>query len=354
MTPGLDGRDAERQSKEASVLEQNDNSNREVFEQAAGWMLQLNASPEDSELRARFDAWLAQPDHQQAWSDVQTAWDALGGVDAFEPHPVSEAHNTAEVISLAARHGRSPAKRVMRGTARALGLIAALWVAWLYIPYALIALQADHRTSKGQTAFLEMADGSTIELAGASAIDETYAPAERHISLLQGEVFFDVAQDKERPFVVDASGVRIMVHGTAFNIRVTSQSTTVALLHGAVSAQIDGLSEEPAVLTPAHQIVIAQDTGAYRIEPVAPEDIGSWRDGRIFLSDVTLAEAAEIIGRAHSAWVSIPSDALARQQVSGFFDLSEPDASLDLLAASFGAHVRHMTPYLRVISEGRS
>lgn len=71
-----------------------------------------------------------------------------------------------------------------------------------------------------------------------------------------------------------------------------------------------------------------------------------------FLSDVTLAEAAEIIGRAHSAWVSIPSGALARQQVSGFFDLSDPDASLDLLAAPFGAHVRHMTPYLRVISEG--
>ncbi len=169
---------------------------------------------------------------------------------------------------------------------------------------------------------------------------------------MQGEAFFDVAHDAARPFVVDAQGVRIMVHGTAFNLRVTSQSTTIALLHGSVSAQIEGLAEGPTSLTPEHQLVIARDTGAHRIEPVAPDLIGGWRAGRIFLSEVTLAEAAEIIGRYHRAWISIPSGALAQQKVSGSFDLSDPDASLDLLAAPFGAEVRHITPFVRVISEG--
>lgn len=307
-------------------MSDDDGTERAVFEAAADWLLRLNADDQDAELRRAFDRWLADPRHRAAWQEVQRTWDMLGAPEA---------------VPLRSRRGR----RLLAG-----GLTVAAMVAlWLALPAMLLAVRADYRTARAEVETVQMADGSLVDLAGASAIRTDLKGETRHVELLAGEAFFDVAPDRARPFVVNAAGVEVTVHGTAFDVLVTAETTTVALLRGAVEAA-PGATGAGYRLKPGERIIVDHRTGAARIEAVAAQDIGAWRDGRMFLSDMTLAEAVEVVGRYHpAAWIVIPDRALARQRVNALIDLSDPDAALALLAAPFGAKIHDLTPLGRVI-----
>lgn len=307
-------------------MSDDDGTERAVFEAAADWLLRLNVDGQDAELRQAFDRWLADPRHRAAWQEVQRTWDMLGAPEA---------------VPLRSRRGR----RLLAG-----GLTAAAMVAlWLALPAMLLAVRAEYRTARAEVETVQMADGSLVDLAGASAIRTDLKGETRHVELLAGEAFFDVAADRARPFVVNAAGVEVTVHGTAFDVLVTAETTSVALLRGAVEAAPEATGAGYR-LKPGERIIVDHRTGAARIEAVEAQDIGAWRDGRMFLSDMTLGEAAEVVGRYHpAAWIVIPDRALARQRVNALIDLSDPDAALALLAAPFGAKIHDLTPLGRVI-----
>lgn len=308
-------------------MSDDDGTERAVFEAAADWLLRLNADGQDAELRQAFDRWLADPRHRAAWQEVQRTWDMLGAPEAARVVPVR------------------PYRRLLAG-----GLTVAAMVAlWLALPAMLLAVRAEYRTARAEVETVQMADGTSVDLAGASAIRTDLKGETRHVELLAGEAFFDVAADRARPFVVNAAGVEVTVHGTAFDVLVTAETTTVALLRGAVEAAPEATGAGYR-LKPGERIIVDHRTGAARIEAVEAQDIGAWRDGRMFLSDMTLGEAAEVVGRYHpAAWIVIPDRALARQRVNALIDLSDPDAALALLAAPFGAKIHDLTPLGRVI-----
>lgn len=328
-----------------------------MFEEAADWVLRLNAAPDDAALRQKFDQWLAIPGHAAAWAEVWQTWDALGAIahDSVGPGPGVAPARVAMRPTKTGQAARSARPTRWPRRIKVLGAgITAIWIAWIAVPHAIIAMEADYRTATAQRETIQTRDGSTVDLAGASAIATDIGLAERRVRLLKGEAFFDVARDSTRPFVVDAAGVEVTVLGTAFNVLVTSESTTIALLHGSVRAMPASRAAKGAaatiILEPGQKITILHSTGATFVTPIAAVEIGAWREGLVFMDDLPFAEAAEIIGRYHPAWISIPEDALAVRRVSGLIDLSDPEAALALLAGLFGAKVREVTPFLRLVT----
>jgi transmembrane sensor len=168
--------------------------------------------------------------------------------------------------------------------------------------------------------------------------------------LLAGEAFFDIAPDASRPFVVDVRGIEVKVLGTAFDAQVTSTRTEVALLRGSIEA-LPGKDGKPSLLMkPGDMLAVEHATGAVTIGKVSTEDIGAWREGKVFIADATVASVVELIQRYHPAWLSLPDRSLASRKVSGLFDLRNPDHALSALVEPFGGKVRSVTPWGRVIS----
>ena len=56
---------------------------------------------------------------------------------------------------------------------------------------------------------------------------------------LTGEAYFDVTHDKNNPFVVQMDGVKVVVHGTKFNVEAFPESDNiyVSLQKGSVSLE---------------------------------------------------------------------------------------------------------------------
>jgi transmembrane sensor len=315
-----------------------------ILEEAMDWFLDLKARPDCRQTEQGFQAWLSRsPVHDRAWEQALKTWKLLGEVPPVYEH-VWKPNSSVSLASL-------PARRWRRWTAGAALALAASALVLLAAPSLLIRWQADHITRTAEARTLKLEDGTIIEMGGDSAIATEITASVRRVTLLSGEAFFDVAHDASRPFTVDAGGVAVAVLGTAFDVQLADNETTVELARGAVAisyARPD--HKENFELSPGEMAVVNHRTGAVVRGAIAPEDIAAWRSGRMFVNDITVGAAAERLQRYHPAWISVPDPALASRRVTGLYDLKNPDSALEAIVKPFGGKVRKVTPYGRVLS----
>lgn len=89
---------------------------------------------------------------------------------------------------------------------------------------------------------LLLPDSSVVWLNAGSTLEYDTDFRNHRTVALNGEALFDVAKDTDHPFVVSASGMRVKVHGTSFNINSypKENDTKVTLFRGSVSVEAAG------------------------------------------------------------------------------------------------------------------
>lgn len=166
-----------------------------------------------------------------------------------------------------------------------LGLFGVFWLSQLYFPNedrlgvgveggAAMTSYANDGVwsikSEDQPQVLSLDDGSTITLGKNSFIryPVTFDQSRREV-YLEGEAFFNVARDEDRPFMVYSGGLVTRVLGTSFNIRSTTGKTEVEVVSGSVSVyENNGNSSADAkavILTPNQKAVFEKNVR--KLEP---------------------------------------------------------------------------------------
>ncbi|HEV7307242.1 FecR family protein [Ensifer sp.] len=324
-----------------------------ALEEAAEWLLLLREQPQDADLCRRFEAWRAQSaTHRAAWDRTTAMWGALGAAsDQYER--LSPARDETPGRRTGAHGSRSsrPAWRGLntRPKLAAAAAVLSICVALVFAPAILLRLQADEMTTTAETRTVQLEDGSTVVLAADTAIRSAFADSGRKVTLLAGEAFFEVVPDG-RTFVVSAGSVEVEVLGTAFDVRMTSAGTEVALARGLVMTRFGDAMRSQATLNPGDVISIDHASGAGTRATIAESDVARWREGRLLVTNETIGTVVEIIQRYHPAWITLPDRALSTRRVSGIYDLTNPDQALRALVGPYGGKVRSLSPLLRVVS----
>ncbi|WP_421999600.1 FecR family protein [Reyranella sp.] len=320
-----------------------------LMREAIDWLIRLAEAPADAALRAAAEAWRgATPEHALAWKRAEKAWAWLGDP---VPDRVAPGRDAAAVLPLpptAPRRRRSAAGRRWQAGGIA-AIAAALLVLWL--PSLLPGLRADVATATAELREVVLEDGSTVTLAPQTALDVRFTESRREVALLAGEAFFSVTADRNRPFVVRAAGLAVRVTGTEFDVRLLGDALDVGVKHGSVEVEAAATTATAAVrLGPGDRLTVDRRSGTARRGSVPPEDVGSWREHRLFVEQATVAEVVEVLRRYRSGWIVLADDGLARRQVAGLYDLRDPDQALRILVGPFGGRVREVTPLLRIVS----
>lgn len=337
-----------------------------ALDTAMEWMLRFRETADDPKLRADFKLWLSRTEENRAaWRQACKAWRVLGEVPPVYAHvwtrlpPARSAPGVPKGVPVAARGRREskprPEKLPTVGLRRrsAIGLAAigiAACLLLLAAPSLMLRFEADHRTATAQSRIVTLEDGTTVHLAPDSAIRSDFSAQRRQVRLLTGEAFFDVARNADRPFVVDAGGVKVEVLGTAFDIRLASADARVELARGSVSVSYDASQNAGTTLSPGQMLVVDRGSGAVTKGDIAPDDIATWRDGRLFVNDATIGSVVEQIQRYHSAWIALPDPGLANQKVTGLYDLRDPDRALRALVQPHGGKMRELSHFARILS----
>lgn len=103
-------------------------------------------------------------------------------------------------------------------------------------------------------------DGSTVWLNAGSHISfsDDFTGKTREVTL-DGEAYFDVVKQPQRPFIVHVSGYDIRVLGTAFNVKSYPKDKTIetTLIRGLVEVTKQGQKEQqPIILHPNEKLTV--------------------------------------------------------------------------------------------------
>ncbi|WP_439484179.1 FecR family protein [Cyclobacterium plantarum] len=146
------------------------------------------------------------------------------------------------------------------------------FTAWIYWEMAFSSVDQPEMTVKqtleGMRSTITLSDGSQIRLNENSEFEfpEAFLNGQRLVRL-EGEAFFDITPNPDKPFIVQTGNAEIVVLGTSFNIN-THQATEVTVASGKVKVA-NRVSREQAFLQPGQQAVL--DGKAIRIAEVNPE-----------------------------------------------------------------------------------
>lgn len=135
-------------------------------------------------------------------------------------------------------------------------------------------------TNKGGTYQLVLPDGTKAWLNAASSIrfPTAFTDSTREVTI-QGEVYFEIAQQARQPFIVKTNTIEIAVLGTHFNVMAyeEEQNICTSLLEGAVNV-ISGSTVR--LMKPGQQALVNREHKGISISNADVDAAIAWKEGR--------------------------------------------------------------------------
>jgi transmembrane sensor len=205
-----------------------------------------------------------------------------------------------------------------------------------------------YETRRGQSATVQLSDGSRVRLAPESRLTVVgaFGDSARELSL-QGEAEFQVQHDSTRPFRVRTATSVIEDIGTRFGVRAyTGEPTvTVAVAEGVVSlARRSARAPEPrpssAVLLRVGDLGTVNTRGEVLVSRGAPTaNALAWTTGQLKFANQPLPLVLATIARWYDLDIHVGDAALARHPVTAEFSTQSVDEMLQALAVAVEATI---------------
>ena len=147
----------------------------------------------------------------------------------------------------------------------------------------------------GGTFHLVLGDGTKIWINADSKLDfpAAFAAHERRVAI-QGEAYFEIAEDAARPFIVEADRLQITALGTAFNVNGHARNGQVKTILTEGKLRIsNGKREE--LIQPGFALVSKADE--MRVEAADLEEALAWKEGYFYFNHKSMGEILDELAR---------------------------------------------------------
>ncbi|TYA84309.1 FecR family protein [Seonamhaeicola marinus] len=152
---------------------------------------------------------------------------------------------------------------------------------------------------------------------------------------INGEAFFDVAEDKKHPFVVNAKDVNVRVLGTKFNVSSYPEdlNAETVLVEGSVSLYKEEVYEpaKATLLTPGHLASMNKEDKAISIEKVDVSLYTSWISGTVSFKHELFKNIVKKLERQYDVVIECNNNQLNET----FFTASFDNVSIDYILQTF-------------------
>lgn len=360
-------------------------------DEAADWIVRLSGTTTSDEDITGWQRWLAQSDdNRQAYARVEEVWRLASQIDEL-PWPTdvelladTDTDTDADTdigtdtgigtgadtdmgagtgsgrvdvwhvpglppldTAVTRRQGR---KRRVRRLAAAVAAVSVLGITLYQFgpwenPDAPTQL-AVFETAAAEHRDVLLADGSRVSLGGRSLISVSFTEARRNVVLERGEAYFDVAENRRRPFVVHAGSKSIRAVGTAFNVAKYKDKVTVTVTEGRV------IVAEPETAVPVNQpaadtrsLVAGQEarydanTTELPVKQVDTSVATAWRDGMLKYMAEPLSAVVRDVNRYSAETVVVIDADAGRLSFTGTVFQNAIDDWLSSLEQAFPVEV---------------
>ena len=297
---------------------------------AADWCVRLHFGESTAADRAEFRRWHdADPSHAAEYANMCRIWQVSEQLPA-----------TFEVD----RSERSRWRRHLPLLARAAVLVAAVGAVW-GAGWSAGVLPGSVRYYMAQEVrrSVQLPDHSQVQLNQRTGLVYLGFRDQRQVLLRDGEAFFDVQRDFDKPFVIRADNADVRVTGTHFNVWTGPEQTTVTVTEGSVLAsRSEGSSDnnQGAVLTAGMQAAFSPEH-MVQLARIDPSRAAAWREGKLVLDDVSLRDALPLINRYLDLPLQLATSDVGDLRFGGTYDTAELAQLVSALPKILPVKVRH-------------
>ncbi len=182
----------------------------------------------------------------------------------------------------------------------------------------------------GRRSKIELSDGSMVWLnSGSKLVYPVAFNGNRREVYLEGEGIFEVAHDKDHPFIVVAENHEIEVLGTVFNVTNYTDENSIGtmLKSGSVQINYKGNSffkpNEKIKILPGSLAVYNKNEKQITTKKVDVDSYFLWREGIFIFKSNNMNFIMKRLSRYYNVDIVIENKVLANQTFSGYLDLKE-------------------------------
>ncbi|MFD2940121.1 FecR family protein [Flavobacterium notoginsengisoli] len=153
-----------------------------------------------------------------------------------------------------------------------------------------------------------LADGTKVYLNAVSSIKyPTQFNGDKRIVELEGEAYFEVAKNKNKPFIVKSDNQSIEVLGTHFNVHSYNNESVVktTLLEGSVAVTH---KNQKTILKPGQQSDVSDNFSKIKVREVDTEEAVAWKNGRFKFDNADLKNVMRQLERWYGIKVEYRGD----------------------------------------------
>lgn len=154
--------------------------------------------------------------------------------------------------------------------------------------------------------------------------------------ILEGEAFFDVTPDKNKPFVITADDAKIKVVGTSFNVKSTDAKTEVIVETGVVEVS---KKKNVVTLNPNEKATVLQGSAVPVKEMVDDVLYNYYRTKELVCNNTPLWRLVDVLNDAYDANIVLGDARLKDMQITTTFKNEPLDNILSVISQTLNVRV---------------
>ncbi len=262
--------------------------------------------------------------------NVDIAWDKLSSkIDAYE--------NSNKTISINRKQKNETSRILLR-------------IAAVLIPIAILSIIYFWQTGRVKQIDLfanevsiqdTLPDGTTVAINAKSKLSypQKFKGSTREV-ILEGEAYFEVSHDKEKPFIIHTGDANIKVLGTSFNVNAYNENKEIEVLvkEGKVmlySSDITSGDTNAVVLVAGEKGIFDKIT--HKVRKISESNINDlyWKTKTLIFSKTELSMVVETLQKFYGINIVFNNKDLYNCKLSATFINQPIDNIIDIIAKSF-------------------
>ncbi|ADF53871.1 MAG: hypothetical protein CMP12_21450 [Zunongwangia sp.] len=198
------------------------------------------------------------------------------------------------------------------------------------------------RVPYGKTFQVALSDGSIVHLNSGSSLSYpiNFSESRERKVELEGEAFFDIAHDVQKPFIVKTNELNVQVLGTKFDINAYQENKdiAVALLEGAVKLydQQDNNDKYAKVLSPGFVGNYNRANKTIQREEANVENFVAWRFDNLIYRNVKVKDLLTKLERHFNIRIDNEYKAIESKTLNANFGEEPIDEVMKYLSEIYG------------------
>ncbi len=191
----------------------------------------------------------------------------------------------------------------------------------------------------GKTLKIELTDGTVVWLNSGTRFkfpQSFNSYTENRKVFLQGEAFFDVTKNKDKPFIVETKGINVEVLGTQFNVSSYDNEEIIAttLVEGSVNVIQVESPDKTLHITPNYQAVFNTTNSNLSKTKVDTKIYTSWINNKLIINSLKFNDILKKLERKHDVEIINENQILNNEIYRGEFEDETIETILNTIALS--------------------